>query len=220
MTNIFLILKKVNLFAGISENDVKSMLSCLSARVIKTEKNEYLLMAGDPVAYIGIVLSGTLHIEKDDAEGGRTMIASLSTGDYFAEALCCAGVKESPVNVVVDTGGTVMLIEFKKIMSVCPNSCIFHSKLIENMLGIIARKNLMLQNRMEIIGKRSLRLKIMCYLESLSSKTGGKVEIPFNREELADFLCVDRSALSHELSRMKNEGLIDYKKNMFSVNKR
>jgi len=108
-----------------------------------------------------------------------------------------------------------MLLSFSQILHTCPNSCAYHTKLIENMLELIANKNLQLQSRMEIISLKAVRAKVMRYLESFVPKQGRNITIPFNREEMADFLCVERSALSHELSKMKRDGLIEYKKNKF-----
>lgn len=209
------VLRGVRLFKGIDEKDLSSLLSCLDARIISPEKNEFVLMAGDRVNHIGIVLSGSLHIIKEDAEGERAVIAALSKGDFYAEALCCANVEMSPVSVLTNTKSSVMLIEYGRILHTCPSSCSFHAKLIENMLFIIAEKNIMLQNRMEIISQKTVRLKMLAFLEFFVGTRGEKAKIPFNREQLADYLCVNRSALSHELSRMKHDGLIDYHKNQF-----
>jgi len=142
-------------------------------------------------------------------------MAAVTPGEIFAEALCCADVLKSPVTVIADTDSIVMFLSFSRILHICPNSCFFHTKLIENMLRLIADKNLQIQSRMEIVGLKSVRAKVTRYLESFKPKQGQGFAIPFNREELADFLCVERSALSHELARMKKDGLIEYRKNEF-----
>lgn len=217
MEEFFDILKEVELFERMEEKDIVSMLSCMNAKVIRVKKDEIVLMEGSTIKHIGIILGGRLHIEKSDMDGERTLIASLSTGDFFGEALCCAGVTESPVSAVADMDSAVMRIEFRRILHTCPNTCLFHTQLIENMLRIMARKNLMLQNRMDFISKRTLRAKILTYLKSFHVKLGCEFTIPFNREELANFLCVDRSALSHELSRMKKDGIIEYQRSSFKL---
>lgn len=215
MKNYFGILKSVGLFKGIDAADLEAMLSCLGAEVKGIHKDEIILLAGEKPRQVGIVLSGQLHILKEDYEGNRALMAAVTPGKVFAEALCCANIDESPVTVVADIDSVVMLLGFKRILHTCPNSCLFHTKLIENMLGLIANKNLQLQKRMEIVGLKSVRMKVTSYLESFVPSQGRNITIPFNREELADFLCVERSALSHELARMKEDGLIEYRKNKF-----
>ncbi len=213
----FEILMATSLFTGIAESELESMLSCLEAQTADVKKDEILLLAGKQPEHIGIVLAGQLHIVKEDYDGNRTIVAVITTGEIFAEALCCAGVKESPVTVLADCDSTVMMLRFNRILHTCPRSCGFHARLIENMLGVIARKNLLLQSRLDIIAIRSVREKVLRYLNSFTHKPGQYISIPFNREELANYLCVERSALSHELSRMKKDGLIDYHKNQFCI---
>ncbi len=211
------ILSKVKLFDNIEEADILSLMTCLEARLHNYKKGEFIFTTGDRVDNVGIVLRGSAYIIKENIEGDRTIISTLSEGDYFAEAICCAGVEESPVSVQVSSDATVVLLNFSRILHTCSKSCLFHTKLIENMLYVMANKNIALQNRMEIISQKSLRSKVINYLQSLATRQGRNVTIPFNREEFADFLCVDRSSLSHELSRMKQDGLIDYHKNKFKL---
>lgn len=211
----FELLKSVKLFGGIGTEDLDAMLKCLGSEARRFRKDEILLLAGDKPEYVGVVLSGQLYIAREGYDGSRSLIAAITPGEIFAEALCCAGVSESPVTVTAGTDSVVMLLRFSRILHTCAGSCTFHTMLIENMLRIIANKNLLLQNRMEIVGLKSVRMKVRRYLESFAPKQGRNITIPFNREELADFLCVERSALSHELAKMKRDGLIDYRKNEF-----
>lgn len=217
MKEYFEILKIVRLFMDINKDDLVSMLTCLDTKVISLQKGKYILEAGNPVDQVGIVLSGQLHIIKEEINGERSLIASLAQGDFFGEALCCAGVTESPVSVLADTDAKVMLLGFRRILHTCNNSCSFHTKLIENMLHVIAQKNLQLQTRMDFLSKKSIRARVLNYFEYVAKKQGNDFTIPFNREELAEFLCIDRSALSRELSFLKQEGIIDYKKNHFTL---
>ncbi len=211
------ILQSTELFKNINEKSLTEMLGCLDAKITPAKKEEIVLLAGSKPEYVGIVLSGLFHIVKDDFAGNRTLVAPLLPGDLFAEALCCADVEESPVTVYAIEDSVVMLLRFDRILHTCPNSCSHHASLIENMLKLIARKNLMLQNRVEIVALKSVRLKVMLYLENLAIKQGKHITSPFNREELANYLCVERTALSHELSRMKKDGIIDYWKNHFEL---
>jgi len=211
------ILSSAGLFKGIETVELETLLDCLSARVQNVKKGKIVLFAGDKADFTGVVLSGLLHISREDYDGNRTIINSITPGGIFAEAMCCAGVSESPVTAVAAEDSVIMKLEFARILKICPNTCSFHKKLIENMLALIARKNLYLQERMEILSLKSVRAKIILYLESFVSKQGRNINIPLNREEMADFLCVERSALSHELMKMKKDGLIDYQKNHFRL---
>ena len=211
------IIRNVGLFKGIAPETLLSMLDCLQARISTYKKGEYLLSAGDRPEYVGVLLFGQLHIARDDADGNRTLLATLGASDIFAEAFCCAGIDESPVSVTADVDPTVMLLKFSRILHTCPSVCEFHQTLISNMIRIVAQKNLYLQDRIEIIRIKSVRVKVLGYLSTFAAKRGRSFMIPFNREEMADYLCVERSALSHELMRMKQDGLIDYHRNKFTL---
>ncbi|MCL2323777.1 MAG: Crp/Fnr family transcriptional regulator [Oscillospiraceae bacterium] len=217
MNEYYNVLRSVNLFKNIDMEELASLLTCLDAKIEKVKKDGIILLAGDAPKYVGIVLTGQLHIIQEDLNGSSSLLSVIEPGEIFAEALCCAGILESPVTVIANAHSVIMMLSFSRILHTCPSSCSFHTKLIENMLGIISNKNLMLQNRIEIISIKSIRAKVMRYLESLVLKQSKNITIPFNREKLADFLCVDRSALSHELARMKKDGLIEYKKNVFKI---
>jgi len=211
------VLKYVELFSGIAAEEMELMLDCVDARTKKYHKGSIILLAGEKPQYVGVVISGELHIAREDADGNRSLIAVAGPGQVFAEALCCADVDESPVTVTAGSSSSVMMLKFSRLLRTCPNSCVFHARLIQNMLELIAGKNLMLQSRMEIISLKSIREKVLLYLDAFIKKQGNEITIPLNREQMADFLCVERSALSHELARMKRDGLIDYRKNKFIV---
>ena len=209
------VLESTKLFKGINAEELMIILNCINAGIKSVRKKDVVLLAGDKPQYVGIVLEGQVHILREDSDGNRSLIATAMPGDVFAEELCCAGVLESPITAMVDADSTVMLLSFYRVLHMCPNTCSFHMKLIENMLKLIAGKNLQLQSRMDIASLKSIRMKVMRYLESFIPKQGHEITIPYNREELADYLCVDRSALSHELAKMKSDGLLEYRKNKF-----
>ena len=211
-------LKNVKLFDAISEPDIGFMLSCLEAKVVHYEKNAYVLLAGNKPEHIGILLKGSAHVVKEGMSGERVIITTLSKGGYFAEALCCAGVKESPVSVVATEDTVILMVAYGRVLHSCPNSCTFHTQLIRNMLFLLSHKNILLQGRIDVISQKTLREKVLSYLHAIADKQeANEIVIPLNREEFADFLCVDRSALSHELARMKKDGLIEYRKNRFII---
>ena len=211
------ILGTIGLFKGIGAAQLKPMLDCIGAWVKNTKKGEIILLSGDKPAFIGIALSGQFNILREDYNGNPTLLAAIMSGEIFAEALCCAGVSESPVTVISATNSSFIKLMFSRILHTCPKSCSFHRKLVENLLELLAKKNILLQNRMEIISLKSVREKVMHYLESFAQKQGETITLPFNREEMANFLCVERSALSHELAKMKKDGLIEYRKNRFTI---
>jgi len=211
------VLESVSLFRDINPVELEAMLNCISAEMKSVGKGSIILLAGDAPRQVGVVLCGQLHVIREDHDGNRSLIAVLAPGDVFAEALCCAGVSESPVTVMADLDSTVVLMNFERIMHICSSTCSFHRDLIKNMLKLIAAKNLQMQSHMEILSLKSIRARVMRYIESLERNQGREVVIPLNREELANYLCVERSALSHELMRMKKDGLIEYKKNRFTL---
>jgi len=212
------IIKTVSLFKEINDEDIEFMLNCLQAEIKAFPKNSIILMAGEKPQNVGVVLEGLIHIVNEDVSGTRTLIEAVSLGGTFAEAFCCAGISASPVTIVAAENSKILWLKFDRVVQTCANSCTFHNRLIENMLKVVADKNLYLQNRMEVVSMKSIRDKVLHYLESFSGKQGSRdIVIPFNREEMADYLCVDRSALSHELARMKEDGLLDYKKNIFTL---
>ncbi len=204
------------LFTGITAENLSAMFSCMGSYEKKYSKNENILYEGDTVNFVGIVLKGAVKIINSDYDGNEVVIAEVTEGDMFAEVFACAEIFRSPVNIVSASESVVLFIDYRKIVTTCSSSCAFHHKLISNMLKIIARKSLYLNRRIDIISKRTLRDKILTYFhyESMGRK---HFTISMNREELANFLCADRSALSNELSKMKKDGLIDYNKNDFKL---
>ena len=210
------ILKTVPLFADIEVTDIKSLLNCLSAKIMSYKANEMIFLAGNKSEYVGIVLSGKVQIMKEDFYGNRNILASAEKGQLFGEAFACADVKILPVNVFATDDSEIMLIDYRKIITTCSNTCSFHSKLIYNMLRVVANKNIMLSQKIEFISKRTTKEKLLAYLSSEAKKAGSNsFSTPFNRQELADFLSVDRSAMSAELCKLRDSGIIEFNKNKF-----
>ena len=211
-------MKISELFDGIDQNDYTTLINCLGGIEKTYSKDNYILLAGDTVDYVGVILSGKVKIIKEDFFGTRNIIAELGEGDVFGEAFACAGVWISNETVQASTDCRIMMIQFKKLVTTCSNACAFHSALIANMLKIVAKKNIHMSDKMEIISKRTTREKIMTYLLSEAEKKHNqRFEIPFSRNELADYLCVERSAMSRELSKMQQDKLIRYTKNNFEL---
>ncbi len=212
------ILKNVTLFEGLKEEELESVLNCLSSKTTRYGKNQVILHHGENTTNIGIVLSGQTQVMKEDYYGNRNLIANLSEGMLFGETFVCADIKTLPVSVISTTESVILWIDYRRIISPCTQVCSFHSTLIYNMLRILSMKNLLLSQKIEFISKRTTREKLVAYLSSEAQKNGSNhFLIPFNRQELADYLSVDRSAMSAELSRLKSEGILDYHKNQFTL---
>lgn len=212
------VLEQVALFSDILWENTEKVLRCLGADAKKYEKDEIILRAGEEIRSVGIVLDGTVQIIKEDANAHRLIVANIEAGELFGEVLVCAGIKNSPVSAVAVTDAIVMFIGFAQIVSVCPNACVFHTTLIQNMLRLIAAKNLMLNKKIDYLLIKNLRGRLAAYLLEQSGRAKVlQFDIPYDRSGLADYLNADRSALSRELGRMKAAGLIDFYKNSFKL---
>lgn len=212
------LLNQTPLFAGMKADDIQGMLSCLSARTHTYAKDTYVLTAGDAAEEVGIVLSGSVNIIKEDFWGNRSIIGKVSGGGLFAEAFSCAGTGKLPVSAVTAERATILFINYKKIITTCSSACSFHTRLINNMIGILANKNILLTQKIEHTACRTTREKLLSYLSAQAMKAkGNSFVIPFDRQELADFLFVDRSAMSNTLSKLRDEGVLTFQKNHFTL---
>ena len=216
--NNYTALRESPLFQGVSEEEIGSLTKCLGSSFKDYAKGETVHLAGDFVREIGIVIEGKIRITKDDAWGNSNIIADIDVGEMFAEAVVCSGIGTLPVTVTAAEDTCVCFIDFQRIITSCSSACTFHTMLIRNIVGIFARKNIMLTEKMEHITKRTTREKLLSYLSEQAKREGGpSFDIPFDRQGLADYLSVERSALSAEMSRLKTEGLIHYRKNHFDL---
>lgn len=212
------ILKNSKMFHGITENEIASMLSCLSARTVSYKKNEYILRSGEQIHTVGMVLEGLALIADEDIWGNRNIISEISPGMLYAESYACLATLPAEISVLASDDTTVMLFDISKVLTVCSSGCNFHSRLIQNLLGTIANKNMLLTRKMSYLSKKTIRDKLLSYLSSESLKAGQvSFTIPFNRQELADYLFIDRSALSNEISKLQKEGILICKKNNFTL---
>jgi len=211
-------LQKNALFKDFDETDLESIIKCLSSKVDFYKKKDFILLQGDHVHFVGIILSGSIQIVKEDMEGNINITAHLGVNDIFAEVFACADILECPVTVQALEDCEILFIDCKRIIKTCDKACIFHSSLIENMLSVIAKKNIILNQKIEILSKRTTREKLLAFFNNQVQMTHSKkILIPYNRESLANYLCVDRSALSRELCSMRDEGLIKFVKNEFEI---
>ncbi|MEA5085507.1 hypothetical protein SDC9_101166 [bioreactor metagenome] len=218
MEKYFNIIKKSALFKGIDTNEINVVLNCLLAKQSKYTKDQFVFRSGEKISTVGMVLSGQVHIIKEDFWGNRTIIAEVSSGSLFGETYACVQAESLGVSVVASENTDILFMDIQRIMTVCTSACDFHTKLIHNLLSVLAEKNLMLTKKMEHISKRTTRDKLLSYLSSQSLKSGKpSFEIPFNRQQLADYLSVDRSAMSNELCKLRDEGILTFQKNSFHL---
>lgn len=218
MKKYFEILQTCPLFHRIEQDDLLKLLGCLGAQVVAFDKKYTIIAEGMPAKHIGILLSGSAQIVRVDYYGNRSILSELSAGDVFGEAFACAEISAVPVTVVANEPCEVMLIDRDHILYTCSNSCAFHQQLIFNLMKDLAGKTLLFHRKIEILSKRSTREKLMTYLMLQAQKTGSnRFVIPFDRQELADYLEVDRSGLSAEISKLRAEGVLTCRKNEFEL---
>ncbi len=206
------ILKRNILFKDISIEDIVKMLKCLDSRVQEYKKGEYIFLAGQSKPAVGIVLNGNAQVIKENFMGDLAIIGSLQTGDFFGETFACTGKKVSPVSVVALDCCKVLFLDIGRMTHTCKNSCPFHHQLISNLLSIVAQKNIILNQKISYLTHKTIRGRLTAYFyDCIESENSRRFAIPFNRRELADYLCVDRSAMCRELSNMKKEGILNLK---------
>ncbi len=212
------LIKENALFDNIKEKDLLSLLACVRAKKKEFPKDALIILAGNEVREIGLILEGRGQIVEEDYHGHRNILTHLAPGDVFGEVFACAGVKSSPVSVVAETPVKALFLDFQRISNVCESACRFHSQLINNMLKVLAQKNIENNRKISCLGSRSIRSKVEIFLSSHMRKAGANpFLIPYSRADMADYLCVDRSALSFVLGEMRDAGLINFQKNKFEL---
>ena len=206
------------LFTGIREEDLSAMLTCLGIFEKNYKRNEIILLESNEVRSVGVILSGKVHMIKENAEGDQTLLVTMKENELFGESFSCGSHLSAQVSFRAAAHCTVLFLPFYKISHSCKMSCPFHHRLIENMVKLIGDKNVQLMQKIEVISKKTLREKILAYLQSQAPEdTSRRFSLPLGRLELADYLCADRSSLTRELTHMKTDGLIWYEKNEFQL---
>ena len=212
------ILKQTQLFAGIKDNELSAMLDCLQATIKTYKKGEYIFREGDYIDKITILVQGKLIIQKDDFWGNRSIVSAIRIGEMFGEAYATPDSGAILNDVIAEECSTVISFNIYKLLTVCPSSCRFHSIVIQNLFFAISEKNRKLVQKIGYMSNRSTNAKLLSYLSDEAKKQrSNNFTIPFNRQQLADFLSVDRSAMSKELCKMRDEGLILFDKNRFRL---
>ncbi|OOM13939.1 Crp/Fnr family transcriptional regulator [Clostridium saccharobutylicum] len=206
------------LFHGIDDKEMESMLNCLGAYIKECKKDQCVILCEDNVDFVGVILSGKVHMIREDLWGNRTLLVSMGKGELFGESFSCGAVRNATVSFWTSIDSKILYLSFSRIMQSCSMACKFHHRLIENMVTLIAKKNVALMDKVDILSKKTLREKISTYLLQEAGKQNNPYfDITLGRVQLAEYLCANRSALTRELNTMRNEGLIDYDKNSFHI---
>ena len=212
------VLKTTRMFEGVSESEIALMLSCLDAKLKKYKKGDYIYRQGDSVHHITVLVKGCLHIQLDDYWGNRSIVNVISEGEMFGEAYAAPESGAVQSDVVAASDSSVIYFDVKRIITTCSSACRFHSAVVRNLFFAISEKNRKLVCKIRHMSRRSTREKLISYLsEEAKQHKSGTFTIPFNRQQLADFLSVDRSAMSNELCKMRDEGLLEFEKNCFKL---
>ena len=218
MKEYFAILKRTILFSGVGEDEIEAMLDCLGAKVTRFSKGEFVFREGEFLTQIAVLLEGELHIQRDDFWGNRSIVNRIAAGEMFGEAYISPDSGALLNDVVAVQDSALMFFDVQRILTSCRNACKFHAITIRNLFFAISEKNRRLVAKLGHISKRTTREKLLSYLSDEAKRHNSAVfEIPFNRQQLADFLFVDRSAMSNELCKMRDEGIIQFEKNRFKL---
>lgn len=207
-----------SLFAGLNAEEIRRVLTCLGALKRTYGRNQVICPAGGVTSFVGVVLSGSLLMEYQDAWGNRSLLSRMGPGDTYAEMFALIPGEPMPVSVVAATDCTVLRLQAAKLSQVCGRACPFHNQLIRNLLRVMAQSNIDLTRRMFHTSPKTIRARLMSYLSFESTRARSRsFTIPYDRQQLADYLGVDRSALSNELSKMRREGLLECTRSRFEL---
>lgn len=212
------VLKSTQLFFGLSEEEISSLLSCLNAKIKHFKKGEYVFSQGERLGDVTILVEGSLYIQKDDYWGNRSILGQVAPGEMFGESYVAPQSTPLLHDVIATEDSAVMFFDVKRILTTCSSACRFHTLVVQNMFFAISEKNRALVQKIGHMSKRTTREKLLSYLsEQAKKQQSSQFTIPFNRQQLADFLSVDRSAMSGELCKLRDEGLLSFKKNQFTL---
>lgn len=218
MIDFFNVIRKCPLFEGIADDGLDKILHCLGAVSDFYDKKFTVFAQGKSIKHIGIVLSGSVQTVQIDYYGNRSIVAEASPGEMFGQAFACSGTVPASLSYIANQPSNIMLLDCSHILHTCTHNCGFHQMMIYNLMKDMAKGNIELHRRIEITSKRSTREKLMAYLSLYAAKAGSnEFDIPFDRQELADYLEVERSGLSAEISKLKAEGVLESVKRHFVI---
>lgn len=210
------ILRTASIFSGMSDSEILSVLHCMGAFVSDKEKDSYLLRAGDTTSTMGLLLSGSAIVIQEDVWGHRNIMAQILPGQTFAEPFAASNGTALNISVVVTKDCSLLYLDIHRILGVCPSACEHHTHLIQNLISVLAKKLLLFNEKITHMSKRTTKEKLLSYLSAEAQRQGSlSFDIPYDRQQLADYLCVERAAMSAELSRLQKQGLLTTNKNHF-----
>lgn len=212
------ILKRTQLFSGVGDHEIAAMLNCLQARLLTFQKGNYVFREGEHIDNIFVLADGKLLVQHNDFWGNRNIVNVIRVGEMFGESYVAPESGVLLNDVIAEEDSIVIFFDIKRILTICPTACRFHSMVVQNLFFAISEKNRKLIQKIGHMSNRSTRAKLLSYLsEEAKRHNNSRFLIPFNRQQLADFLCVDRSAMSNELCKMRDEGLLEFDKNEFTL---
>lgn len=218
MEKYFEVLSHCPLFAGTTQPEIREMLSCLDGKITGIPKGNPVFLEGDPARFVGVVLAGSVQVVRDDYYGNRSVLTVVTPGGLFAEAFACAGLEALPVSVIALQTSTVLLLDRQRVLTGCSHACSFHSRLVHNLLQGIAQKNLTLTRKIRCMSQKTTREKLMAFLlDQAKEREKEEFVIPYDRQALADYLGVERSAMSAEIGKLKRAGMIESNGSWFRI---
>lgn len=218
MEQYMFILRNSPLFQGMTEEEILSVLHCVNASILHRKKDEYIFRVGDSTESMGLVLRGAMLSLQEDLWGHRNIMHRIGVGEYFAEPFAATPGSVLNVSVVAAEDSEIMLLNMGRLLRTCPNACAYHNRLVQNMVSVMARRVMNLNEKITHMAKRSTREKLLSYLSAESLRQGKfSFTIPYDRQQLADYLCVERAAMSVELSKLQKEGYLKTNRNHFEL---
>lgn len=206
------------LFEDCGASELVDMLRCLGAKRKQYPAKATIFPAGSKDFALGVVLDGSVDIVQDDFWGNQGMVARLAPGQVFAESFVLAQTPCLPVSVVAHLASEILLLDYRRILHTCTSACPHHERLLNNLLRMVARKNVYLTEKMEILAKKTIKERLLAFLAAEAQRAGSRAfTIAYDRQALADYLAVDRSALSRTLGEMRREGIVNYHRNAFEL---
>ena len=218
MQELYPILQNCPFFDGIRPEDLPGMLGCLGAKPVRAKKGQTIFHEGDTTVFIGIALTGSLLLIREDYFGNRSIVAHIGPTQLFGESYAFSDAQALPVSVVAEEDSRILLMDSRRMAFCCSNACDFHNRVIFNLLRLVATKNLVLHQKIQVTSKRTTREKLMAYLLGQAKlQNSSSFTIPYDRQALADYLEVDRSGLSAEISKLRREGILESEKSTFRL---